>query len=381
MKYLFAILQIVMFLSVFRHSSFAEVGRVDNGSDIANFRDVHKNLDFEQSELLESLPDGAAEYMRDIDTTKLTFGGVMSEVWGMLLHEAMKPLKMFLSLTGVVVLCAIAETIRDSGGKGNGTSARAFEMAGVLAGAGIMSTGIAEIVVRTGSTLTAAGAFMLTFIPVLAGIMAVMGQLVSANLFNVSVLAASQVFSQFMATALMPLSVSMLGVSIAGAVSPDLKTEKLANTVKTVVVWVLGFSATLFTGLLTVQSLVSGSTDSVAMKAVKFTVSGGVPFIGGAVGDALGVVNGSVAVLKSTTGAFGIVALVAVCLPTLLSVIGFRISLSLAASVAELFGVGRLGSLLKSGECVMSIILAMLVCFMLIMLVSIALMIRIGSGV
>jgi hypothetical protein len=50
------------------------------------------------------------------------------------------------------------------------------------------------------------------------------------------------------------------------------------------------------------------------MKAVKFTVSGGVPFIGGAVGDALGVVNGSVAVLKSTTGAFGILAVAAVCL-------------------------------------------------------------------
>jgi stage III sporulation protein AE len=116
------------------------------------------------------------------------------------------------------------------------------------------------------------------------------------------------------------------------------------------------------------------------MKAVKFTVSGGVPFIGGAVSDALGVVNGSVAVLKSTTGAFGIVAVVAVCLPALLSVICFRIALALASAISEMFGANRLGSLLKSGEGVLSIILAMLVCFMLVMLVSVALMIRIGSG-
>ncbi|MCL2071662.1 MAG: stage III sporulation protein AE, partial [Oscillospiraceae bacterium] len=176
------------------------------------------------------------------------------------------------------------------------------------------------------------------------------------------------------------LSASILGVSIAGAVSPDLKTEKLADTVKTVVIWILGFLATIFTGLLTVQSLVSGNTDSVAMKAVKFTVSGGVPIIGGAISDALGVVNGSAAILKSTTGAFGIVAIAAVCLPVLLSIAGYRIALTLAATVSDMFGASRLSVLLKSGENVLTIILAMLVCFAVIMLVSIALMIRIGTG-
>ena len=336
--------------------------------------------DFGQSEIMEALPEEIQDFMADVEPLELTFSAVVEEIWVLLKQEISKPLKMFMSLLGVILLCAAAETLRDSGGKSGGATVRAFEMAGVLAGAGIMSAAIADSVVRTSQTLTAAAAFMLTFIPVLAGIMAVMGQLVSASLFNSSVLVAAQLFSGVMVTALMPLSASVLGVSIAGAVSPELKTESLAKTVKTVVIWVLGFLATIFTGLLTIQSLVSGSTDSVAMKAVKFTVSGGVPFIGGAVSDALGVVNGSVQILKGSTGAFGIVAIVALCLPPLLSVAGFRIALSLAAAVCDMFSAGRLSSLLKSGESVLSIILAMIVCFMLIMLVSIALMIRIGVG-
>jgi stage III sporulation protein AE len=69
-----------------------------------------------------------------------------------------------------------------------------------------------------------------------------------------------------------------------------------------------------------------------------------------------------------------------VCLPSLLSAVCFRIALSLAAAVVEIFGVKQLGSLLKSGENVLSIIIAMIVCFMLIMLVSTALMIKIGGA-
>jgi stage III sporulation protein AE len=343
--------------------------------------------EFEQSAydgIMGALPSEAAEVVDNIEPLELTFGAVMAEIWRLLKGEVMQPLKLLVSLVGVTVLCAAAGALRDSSGSsksGTGTAAVvAFEMAGVLAGAGIMSAAIASSVIRTSQTLTAAGAFMLTFIPILAGIMAVMGQLVSANLFSGAVVVAAQIFSQVMVTALMPLSASILGVSIAGAVNPDLKTERLADTVKTVVIWVLGFSATIFTGLLALQSLISGNTDSVAMKAVKFTVSGGVPFIGGAVSDALGVVNGSISVLKSTTGAFGIIGVAVVCLPALLSTICFRLALNLSSAVSSLFGADRLTALLKSGENVLSIILAMLVCFMLIMVISIALMIRIGTG-
>jgi stage III sporulation protein AE len=338
-------------------------------------------LDFGQGEILEALPPDTRDVVESLEPLELTFSGVMSEIWELLKKEITRPVRLLVSLVGVIVLCSAANALRDSSGSKGTASVQAFEMAGVLAGAGIMSAEIASIVIRTTQTLTAAGAFMLTFIPILAGIMAIMGHIASANLFNSAVVIAAQLFSQIMVTTLMPLSAAILGVSIAGAVNPDLKTDKLAEAVKKIVLWVLGFSATIFSGLLGLQSLITGNADSVAMKAVKFTVSGGVPFIGGAVGDALGVARGSIAVLQSTTGAVGIIAVMAVCLPSLLSIICFRLALALATGVSGLFGANRLETLLKSGENVLSVILAMLVCFMLIMLVSIALMIRIGSGV
>ncbi|MCL1881624.1 MAG: stage III sporulation protein AE [Oscillospiraceae bacterium] len=378
MKYLITIILIVLFFPAFIAITSSLSSETPEVSDFPEI--LGEYGDFGQDEILDALPHEARDLIEGVQPLELTFTAIMAEIWGLVKTEITAPLRLLVSLVGVIILCAAANTLRDSSGGGGSSAVVAFEMVGVLAGAAIMSASIAETVLRTNQTLTAAGAFTLTFVPILAGIMAMMGQFVSANLFSTAVVIAAQVFSQIMILALMPLSASILGVSIAGAVNPDLKTENLAGSIKTAVLWLLGISVTVFTGLLTIQSLVSGSADSVAMKAVKFTISGGVPFIGGAISDALGVVNGSVAVLRSSTGAFGIIAIVSVCLPPIISTIGFRIALSLASGVSSLFGADRLTSLLKSGENVLSIILAMLVCFMLIMVVSIALMLRIGTG-
>jgi len=340
---------------------------------------------YENSEITDALPEDALDVAENLGVTpdggalNLTFGRVMGEIIGMIKTEIAKPLRLFACLSGVILLCALAESLRDSSGGNNNAAKKAFETAGVLAGAGMMSGAIAECVVRASDALTAAGAFMLTFIPVMAGILAVMGQMTAAGIFGSSVVAAAQIFSEIMAAALMPLSASVLGVSIAGAVTPDLQTYKLAAAVKKIVIWTLGLSATLFTGLLGIQGMVAASADSLAMKAAKFTVSGSVPIVGGAVSDALGIAAGSVSILKSTTGAFGLIALAAVCLPPLLSALCFRLALTAAAAISDIFGVGRLGSLIRSGESVMAIILAMIICFALIMLVSTAFMMKIGG--
>ena len=63
--------------------------------------------------------------------------------------------------------------------------------------------------------------------------------------------------------------------------------ELIAKAVK----WILGFCMTLFTGLLTVHSLVTASADSAASRAVKFAVSSFVPVVGGALGEALRTVG------------------------------------------------------------------------------------------
>ena len=129
------------------------------------------------------------------------------------------------------------------------------------------------------------------------------------------------------------------------------------------------------------QSFITSSADSVAMKAAKFAVSNSVPIVGGAVSDALSTVKGSLALVKSSMGTFGIIAGVSLVMPALVSVICYKLALTIAAAISDMFGVSSLTSLLKSGESVITIIMSLLFCFMIMIIVSTALILAIGSGV
>jgi stage III sporulation protein AE len=109
-------------------------------------------------------------------------------------------------------------------------------------------------------------------------------------------------------------------------------------------------------------------------------VSSTVPFIGGAVGDALSAVRGSLNVLRNTTGTFGIIAGLAIIVPTLVSVFAHKIALGMAATLSAVFSLHRLTALLKSGESVLNIIFALLFCFALVVVISVGLMLMMWNG-
>ncbi len=67
-------------------------------------------------------------------------------------------------------------------------------------------------------------------------------------------------------------------------------------------------------------------------------------------------------------------------IPILISAVLYRIAFNAAASVSDALGTFRLTSLLKSAESVISVIIAVLVCFWLIAVVSTAIMLVIGTG-
>ena len=138
---------------------------------------------------------------------------------------------------------------------------------------------------------------------------------------------------------------------------------------------------TLFVGLLSLQSFVTVSADNVTMKAAKFAVSTTIPIVGGAVSEALSTVKSTMGIMKGSIGTFGMISGALVILPSLVSAFCFKLALFIAGAVSDLFGTKALTELIKSGECVMSIVIAVLFCFMLLLSVSTAVILFSGAGV
>ena len=304
----------------------------------------------------------------------LGFGGVLAYIWQELLANASKPLQLLCALCGVVLLCALADSLGDGGLKGT------FCALGALAGSGMTVAAMAQVLDGTLSLLSDAAAFMLVFIPAFAGIAAVLGHTASATAVNTAFLAATQLFTQLAVNFLAPLCGTIMGLSVAGTASPQLDLGRLAELVKKVVTWALGLMMTVFTSVLSVQTFVTNASDNTLIRTAKFMISSGVPVVGGTISDAVNTVQGGLVMMKSTVGTYGIVAAAVMALPMLLTVICYKLSLMCAAALADVFGQGSLAGLFRSCEAVMGLILAVISCFLLLNTIAAVILLAITGG-
>ena len=317
-------------------------------------------------ELEKSLSD-AGITPQSIDSEALSVDKVISNVTGMLWESIKSPLKLLISLISVTLLCSIANVFADNT---SGNLKTVFSLVSVLACSTITVSAASDSLTAASKTLESGSVFLASFIPAFAGILATSGHVSSAAMFNTVVMGGAQGYMQLASKILMPVSMSILGISLAGSVCGELKLETLAQAVKKTVIWILGLIMTVFVALLAMQSFITVPSDNVGIKAARFTVSNGVPFIGGAVSDSLSVMYGGIGII---TGGVLI-------LPSLISVLCYKLAFSLAASFSDLFGISQLTGLMKCAEGVSSIITAMLVSFLLMAVISISLMIFMAGG-
>lgn len=339
-------------------------------------------IDYGREQLEGALPDEAAEILDEQGLTpdnggaaSLTFGGVLEMLWEMLKERAVKPIRLLVSLCGVVMLSALAGSISEDGGlKG------AFSVVCVLAGAGITVTAVYDVISETLSLLSNAAAFMLAFIPIFTGIAAVLGYITAASAVNASTLAATQLFSQLSVNFLAPLCGSIMGLSVAGAVCPQLDLSKLGGLIKKFVVWALTLIMTVFTSVLSAQTFVANASDSVMLRTAKFVVSSGVPIVGGTISDAAATVQGGLVMLKSSVGTYGLVAAAAIILPVLITVFCYRAAIACAQAASDIFGCKELSGLFSSCGSVMSIITAVIICFLLLNTIAVVILLAATGG-
>ena len=336
--------------------------------------------------LADAVPPEAAEILEDSGITPdnkgaaaLSIEGVLSFLKDQFLDRAAEPLRLLAALAGIVLLCALSRSYADTSGQ-TGNMSGVFSAVGVLAGAGMTSAAISEALSDTLNVLQAASEFMLVFVPVFAGIIAAMGKAAAASAANSVTLGAAQLFSQLAVNFLVPVCGTVMGLSVTGAIYPELNISKLGELIKKWAVWGLSLLMTVFMSILSAQTFVTNSADSVLIRTAKFAVSNGVPIVGGTISDAVNTVHTSLSLLHSSIGTYGIVAAAVMILPTLLTVVCYRMALSAAEAFSDIFGVKELSALFGSCGSIMAIIMAVIVCFLLLNTISAVIMLAIGGG-
>ncbi len=204
---------------------------------------------------------------------------------------------------------------------------------------------------------------MLLFVPVFAGIQAASGAVSGAVCYQTAIIAVADVLLQTMSQTLLPLCTMGFALAIVDAITPWVSIGGLLRFTRRAVSVGLGAMMTLFLGVLSLQSVLTDSAEATVSKTAKYLIANAVPVVGGAVSDAYATVCQSMSLLRSTTGIIGILALCGFFLPPLIQLVLYRLVVTFALAISQLFGTDSLTRLLSGTAEALSLALALLISF------------------
>lgn len=340
---------------------------------------------FDMKSVLDVLPDETREILEDIGLTDFDFKDFL-EVSPKALFESLRkvvsgvwkePCRVFAELTALLIFTSVLKAYSPSGDSSAIKSAEIFCTAVFAA---VILPNFTAVLSHVMSVIRTQDIFIKSYIPILLASAAASGNPALALSVNGLTLGAAEIIVQFSNSFLMPVTGVFIGLVFADGIAPKFNLGGFINMFKKAAVISLGFCATIFSGILTTESILAGTADSVASKGIKFALGSFVPVVGGALGDGLSSILEGLTLLRSTLGIFGILAAVLLILPVFLEIIVWNACFYLCASIGDLFEQGKSASLLRGVAGAFGFLNVLLLFQGMILVVTTGLMITIRAG-
>lgn len=337
--------------------------------------------------MFESLPQESRESLERIglvsDTSRsicdVTFGSVINEVMNVIASQSPSAFSSLGLLVAVMLIYSLAESFSHS--LNSDTLRDVLSVVTALCIALALVIPVTDIISTALDIVSISSNLMLSYIPIMVTVLVSSGQTVTGSEYYSMMVVASSGISKLYSEFVTPLLSVFLGISVCTTVMPDMKFDGLVSFFSKAVRWILSFSFTIFTALLSFKTLIASSLDSVSTRAVRYTVSSFVPVVGSALSEAYRTVASSVNILKNGLGVFMIFAIGSVFLPLIVRLLVWQFSVGISRCFAEMINLRVPNEMLGGVSSVLGTLLAILLCIMAMFIISTALLMTAGGFV
>lgn len=308
----------------------------------------------------------------------MRFDQMLQALWGMLLEQLHAPAKTMLRVVAVLLLLGFFRLLcKDSAPPELDYTLQSVMTVVLFL---LLSTPVLTLVNAFGEDVERCRVFLAQFVPVLGSILAASGQAGTAAVYTTVFFGVIMAISQTLAAVVSPLVRAFLAVSVTRGMCGSLHLDGILSLLRKAVHWVMGLTATLFGAYLGFQSLLANAADSLAMKAGRFVIAGGIPIVGGAVSDALGTVYTGLRLVKSAAGAVGVAALLLLFLPGLLQCLIYGFLCRGCAAAAQLLDNAPARGLLEGVADSIAMLQAVRVLYLLLTVLATSLAVLLNGG-
>ena len=340
--------------------------------------DASERADDAISGFYNELPDSARDYLDDNDAAEARpaegFAAILNEILKDFDEYLKQPLKLLGLATGAAALCAVVNAAC-----AGARSAGAVQLCGAAFSALAVAGSLTSLVSQAADAASRSAALTAAFVPVYAGLIISSGSAGSGAFYASAVMGAQSVFANVLTVVVEPLVGMLLGLSAVSGIR-DSGIGGLIDGVKKTALWLLGGASTLFCGVVRLQTGVTASADTLALRASRFALSGAVPVIGRSVSEAIATVGRGLGVIRGSVGTVGILAITAIFVPVALRCILCSCALSLAAIFCDAADISSSSRTLRGMKAGVDILCAVVVFNALCIIISTSTLITAGAS-
>ncbi len=190
--------------------------------------------------------------------------GLLQTLSQLLREKLAAPLKGMAALLSVVVLSRLAVVFEEGGDT--------VILAAALACAAVLTAPLLELIQAAEQVIDSACAFLGAGVPVYAALMAASGSGGAGGAYSTLALTAGSLIPVLSSAVLLPLLHAFLMLALASPLCQS-RFDHLISSLYGFAKWLLVFSVTLFSGLLSVQTMLGAQIDAASSKAVKLIAS------------------------------------------------------------------------------------------------------------
>ena len=272
--------------------------------------------------------------------------------------------RLCISVVAVTMLASVLNALSEKTGM-------LISMVGVLA-AGVLLLGTTNTLIHIASdTVTKISDYGKLLLPVMTAALAAQGGVTgSATLYTGTAFFDSllcMVVSKF----LVPMIYLFISLVIGYCAIGERVLKQLRDSIKGMITWFMKTILYIFTGYMSISSVIAGSTDKVALKATKLTISGVVPVVGGIMSDASEAILISASVVKNAVGIYGLLAVVSILILPFLRVGILYLLLKVTGTICGIFASDKICELIDGFSNAMGFLLGMTGTVSLLFLVSV----------
>lgn len=225
-------------------------------------------------------------------------------------------------------------------------------------------------------------AFAGAMVPMMAGLLSASANTVGAAVTSSGLLLFSAAVEYIITYIFVPLFRLGLALAVISSVAGEESgITGICDMIKRTFTWLAAGAATIFSAVLAYQTELAAAADTAAARGVKYTVGSAIPVVGGALGDAVRTAASGLSVIKSGSGTIGIVVLILLVCPLIISLAYMSATLGIASFASGLLGCGREASLLSELRSVTGFAIAIVALVGFVFIFALALFIKTAPAI